>query len=146
MEHLPESFCPSAFEAANGASCSPAEPEPIKRRASTLRSMLNCRTIDVTEDLELEAAEVAADLFLEQGVVNATAMIQANHNSPLAPTNDNRITRASLVLRTRRHNEPLIRLRQGSCTIRNVDLKHISHGTGKSHDVQLVIDLFVLEY
>ena len=36
---------------------------------------------------------------------------------------------ATLVLRTRRHNEPLIRIRQGSCTIRNIKIKHICHGT-----------------
>lgn len=130
MEHLPDSFCPLAFEDINGASCSPAEAEPVKRRKSSLRSMLNCRNVDMLQDLELEAAEAASDLFLEQGVVNMTAMIQANNDSAFAASNGIRIKRASLVLRTRRHNEPLIRIRQGSFTIRNIDLKHISHGTG----------------
>jgi hypothetical protein len=41
------------------------------------------------------------------------------------------IRQATMVLRTRRHNEPLIRVRRGSIAIRNIVLKHISHGTGK---------------
>lgn len=39
-----------------------------------------------------------------------------------------RDNRASLVLTTRRHNEPLLRVLQGSFMLRNVDLKHGSNG------------------
>lgn len=47
----------------------------------------------------------------------------------------NSVHQATLVLRTRRHNEPLVRVRQGSLTIRNMVLKHTSHGTGMYLDV-----------
>lgn len=105
---LPTSSCPVIT--------SPFEPEPaIRRRSSpSLRHILACRTVDV-EDGEHE--EVAPPDFPESAIrLNQTAGVPK---------------KATLVLRTRRHNEPLFRVRQGRCSFRNLELRHISHGTGK---------------
>jgi hypothetical protein len=92
----------------------PTEVEPARKRKSSpsFRNLLACRTVDV-EEPEEEAPE-----FLEP---------VATSSSGLVPS----IKRASLVLRTRRHNEPILRVRQGCCTLRNLELRHISHGIGK---------------
>ncbi len=37
--------------------------------------------------------------------------------------------RATVIMRTRRHNEPIIRVRQGHIKVVNVDLHHTSYGT-----------------
>jgi hypothetical protein len=93
----------------------PMEVEPTKRRKSsnTIRNIWACRTVEV-EDLEEEPPPE----FLEP--VSS------------APS----IKRATLVLRTRRHNEPMVRVRQGCCTLRNLELRHISHGIGKLTFIQ----------
>jgi hypothetical protein len=153
MEHLPDTFCPSAHDDLT-PSCSPSEPEPLKRRKSTrIRNLLNCRNIDMVEDMEVDGTDAAVDLFLDQAVVNTSNMAMMVESPVSAAVTSNggggttmgtagshpRINRASLVLRTRRHNEPLIRVRQGSCIIRNIDLKHISHGTGTRNVMILLV-------
>ena len=82
-----------------------------KRSSSaTLRTLL-CRTVEVDDDDADDNNSVAES-------VNSTAL-------PIAK-------RAVLSLKTRRSNEPLIRIRQGQCSIKNIELRHYSHGIGKS--------------
>ena len=82
--------------------------EGRKRSSSaTLRSLL-CRTVEV-DDVDVE--ETQSDFEMTTDLPAAK--------------------RATLILRTRRHNEPLIRVRQGNCELRNLELRHVSHGIGK---------------
>jgi hypothetical protein len=94
----------------------PDESEPPRRRksAATLRSILSCRTVDVEETEE----EMIPDF--EETPSSISSSIRSN----------TRAKRATLVLRTRRHNEPIVRVRQGCCVLKNVDLCHVSHGIG----------------
>jgi hypothetical protein len=84
------------------------------RSSASLRNILSCRSVEVeepeTDYVPLEFPEAPPNSTLA---------------NPTAPR------RASLILRTRRLNEPLVRVRQGYCTIRNVELRHICHGIGK---------------
>ena len=76
------------------------------RKAASIRNRLTCRgTNDV--DMELEPPEEQQRLSSSRPCVD----------------------RASLILRTRRHNEPLVRVRQGSVKLVNLELLHNSHGT-----------------
>lgn len=78
--------------------------------SSSFRNFL-CRTVEVeTQEGEDPSAE-----FAEIG----------------SPTLSVPPKRATLILRTRRHNEPLLRIRQGTCFLSNLELRHISHGIGK---------------
>jgi hypothetical protein len=94
----------------------PMEPEISSRRRSStsLRNILSCRSVEVEEP---EIEDVPPEF--PEALPNSTLA------NPTAPR------RASLILRTRRLNEPLIRVRQGRCTIRSVELRHICHGIGK---------------
>jgi hypothetical protein len=147
LEHFPESFHPSALEAARNATSSPAEPEPTKKRKKTLRNLLSCRTVDVAEeepavmvdnafamDIDLvDGGGIPSEMLLENHPIggNGLALATASVSSSSSSQSDVKVHRASLLLRTRRHNEPLLRIRQGSCTVRNIELKHICHGTGE---------------
>jgi hypothetical protein len=79
--------------------------------------------------------QIRRDNAATQALVQADASNQATPESNLANSVINRkcIRQATLVLRTRRHNEPLIRVRRGSIVVRNIVLKHICHGLGKFH-------------
>ncbi|MGK3734254.1 MAG: hypothetical protein ACI8RD_003532 [Bacillariaceae sp.] len=129
--------------------CSPVKPpeQPKRKRKSSIRNIFQCRTVDVEEgdddgddDNERhhmmdenhvfqheEDVAVPTNLLVE----NPTYMRGNNNGSNGSYRNMHGIVtkQATLVLRSRRHNEPLIRIRQGSCTIRNIELKHVSHGT-----------------
>lgn len=85
----------------------PTDVEPKKRRKS-LRKILSCRSIDVEEEEE-----------------SLPAFPEPTPNSVSPPSTK----RATLTLRSRFHNEPIVRVRQGSCTLRNLELRHISYGT-----------------
>eukprot|EP00980_Cylindrotheca_fusiformis_P007653 scaffold1605_cov141-Cylindrotheca_fusiformis.AAC.16 len=98
---MPSSFHP-VVEAPNDS-------EPKKRRKS-LRQILSCRSVD--EDDEDE--EDPLPDFLEPAT------------KPWSAPNRKQ---ATLTLRSRRQNEPIVRVRQGSCTLRNLELRHISYGT-----------------
>ena len=151
QELFPTIFHPTAMEAARNASVSPTEQEPSKKRKKTLRNLLSCRSVDAAEeepaammvehpfggggmdvDMVHGGGDIPADMLLENhplgGDGNSTT---SSSTSTSSSTVSPKIHRASLILRTRRHNEPLLRIRQGSCTVRNIDLKHICHGTGK---------------
>jgi hypothetical protein len=97
---------PSTIEASEGSSSGTRK----RSNSSSFRNLL-CRTVEVeTQEGEDPSAE-----FTEIG----------SPSLAVPPK------RATLILRTRRHNEPLIRIRQGTCILRNVELRHISHGIGK---------------
>ncbi len=84
---------------------SPLTGSPPKRmrgvlhKAKTLRQALSCRSVSV-----VEAEEMEVDV--------------------LPPT----AVRASLISRTRRLNEPLVRVRQGTVKLVNLNLTHITNG------------------
>lgn len=92
----------------------PMEVEPVKRRkhSASLRNILACRTVEV-EDPDEDPLPDFMDTVSSSGMVPS-------------------IKRATLTLRTRKHNEPIVRVRQGRCTLRNLELRHISHGIGES--------------
>lgn len=91
----------------------PVETEPVKRRkrSSSFRNILHCRTAEVEDPNEEQFPAEFLDPVSTAGAVPSTR-------------------RATLTLRTRKQNEPIIRVSQGSCFLRNLDLRHISHGTG----------------
>lgn len=97
------------------------DPEPARKRkpSQSLRNILSCRTIDV----EQQEDEVSGVEFFD------ASMLSTNISS--RQPNGFGKKCATLVLRTRRHNEPIIRIRQGTAVLRNLELKHISHGSGK---------------
>jgi hypothetical protein len=132
MNHFPESFFPSALEAARNVSCSLVEPERSKKRKTTIRQIFQCRTVDIEEQDSHD--NVAMDVDVEDGLPPAELLLENQQldASDIRPSSSSKATvnRASLILRTRRHNEPLIRVRQGTCTIRNIEIKHNSNGTG----------------
>ncbi|KAG7350931.1 hypothetical protein IV203_010291 [Nitzschia inconspicua] len=136
MEHFPEIFFPTVQEVARSASCSPAEPAPSKKRKASIRQIFQCRTVDVEENNNADNEPVDVDAVGAGGI--PPELLLENHllvpaGVPLSPSSSALSTatvkRASLILKTRRHNEPLIRARQGSITIRNIELKHNSIGT-----------------
>ena len=127
---------------------SPVKPleQSKRKRKSTIRNIFQCRTVDVEEGNDNddgdddderhmmddnhvfqheEDAAVTTTLLVE----NSTSRSNNESNGSCRNRNDIVTKQATLVLRSRRHNEPLVRIRQGSCTIRNIELKHISHGT-----------------
>jgi hypothetical protein len=89
----------------------PTDVVPKKRRKSlrkSLRNSLSCRSVDAEED------EEPLPNFPEPPITSSRL-----------PTS---VKRATLTLQSRRHNEPIVRVRQGSCTLRNLELRHISYG------------------
>jgi hypothetical protein len=95
------SFC-QRQEDANGGPTSPAK--RALKRATSFRNMLNCRSVPDIDTIDpIEADE---DAFSE----------------PSPPVC------ASLQLRTRRHNEPIFRVRYGTIKLVNIQLVHNSHG------------------
>ena len=88
--------------------------EPVKRRRRKRMSFmkgLGCRSVEV------EYPE-------EEGIAD---YVDPESSPSLVPS----ARRATLTLRTRRTNEPIVRVRQGHCVLRNLELRHISHGIGK---------------
>ena len=94
-----------ALEQRNSES-SPSGGNRKRSSSATLRSLL-CRTVEVDDD-DLED-------------VNSVAESLSSNVLPIAK-------RAVLSLKTRRSNEPLIRIRQGKCSLKNLELRHYSHG------------------
>ena len=76
----------------------------LARKAANMRNRMTCRSID-DDDVELEHPPV-------------------ERLSPRRSEEDF----ATLILRTRRHNEPLFRVRQGTCKLVNLQLLHNCHG------------------
>ena len=130
---MPDSFLPIDDTAMT------VESEPAGKRKSSrsLLKILSCRTA-VVEEAEDELAGVVE--FFEPSMLTSTENEREKSIGKLCRK------RASLVLRTRRHNEPIIRVRQGTAVLRNLDLNHVSLGIGKFTFLPLLyrIDLFVL--
>ncbi len=87
---------------------------------TAIRNIFRCRTVDVEneddENLENESLDDS---------------LQSSFEIQSASSDDREMNFATLVLKTRRHNEPLFRIEQGSFTLRNVNLIHGSSGMGK---------------
>uniref|UniRef100_A0A7S1CZ62 Right handed beta helix domain-containing protein n=1 Tax=Cyclophora tenuis TaxID=216820 RepID=A0A7S1CZ62_CYCTE len=81
----------------------------LKKRAATLRKRLSCRSIRTMDDFDLDEL-----------------VITESEEEPLAAPP--RLVRASIVLKTRRHNEPIVRVRHGTIRLTNVALVHNSVG------------------
>mmetsp|Transcript_64234 Transcript_64234/g.73956 ORF Transcript_64234/g.73956 Transcript_64234/m.73956 type:complete len:569 (+) Transcript_64234:210-1916(+) len=135
MEYYPNTFHGSGIE------CSLIQPteQSKRKRKSSIRSLFQCRTVDVEDDDDEHYMIETNYLYQsEEDPVVPTDLLVENRRPSRGDKENNRncrnmnntvVKQATLVLRTRRHNEPLIRVRQGSCTIRNIEMKHISHGT-----------------
>lgn len=82
---------------------------PNPKRPRSLRTLFSCNRMDATDESETE--EDLDDWLLD----TATAVTP----SPRA---------ATLVLRSRKHDEPTIWVRQGSFHLRHVDIQHQSYG------------------
>jgi hypothetical protein len=128
-------------------------PDQSKRKLKdSIKNIFRCRTVDVeSEDEEdfvdheslIENYVESPSVPLEDSMGNSNSVAREDRlfestsgihgtNRARANSNDSHgVKRATLVLTTRRHNEPLLRIRQGSFTIRNIDLKHGSLGNGK---------------
>mmetsp|Transcript_26885 Transcript_26885/g.64135 ORF Transcript_26885/g.64135 Transcript_26885/m.64135 type:complete len:672 (-) Transcript_26885:135-2150(-) len=88
------------------------------------------RNMTAMEALELVRRHNATTAAVQGEVVPQDGQdAQSSSRSSKSDKNSGRIRQATLVLRTRRHNAPLIRVRQGSIAIRNIVLAHASHGT-----------------
>lgn len=75
----------------------------IRQRASNLRRTLSCRSLtDIVQDVDM-------DHFVPSVV-------------PSPPT------RATLISKSRRSNEPILRVRQGTARLTNINICHNSHG------------------
>lgn len=110
---MPDSFLPIDQTAV------PFQPDPARKRkpSQSLRNILSCRTIDVEHhDDELSGVEVFDPSMF-------------NSNTGAKPLCDFDRKRATLVLRTRRYNEPIMHIRQGTAILRNLELKHVSNGS-----------------
>jgi hypothetical protein len=97
------------------------QPDPARKRkpSPSLRDILSCRTVDVeNHDDEWSGVEMFDPSMLH------------SHNGA-RPLGDFDRKRATLILRTRRYNEPMIHIRQGTAVLRNLELKHVSHGSGE---------------
>lgn len=125
-------------------------PDQSKRKLKdSIKNIFRCRTVDVeSEDEEdfvdheslIENYVESPSVPLEDSIGNSNSVAREDRlfestsgihgtNRARANSNDSHgVKRATLVLTTRRHNEPLLRIRQGSFTIRNIDLKHGSLG------------------
>lgn len=85
---------------------------------------------DLDEEQRDHATIVADDgQSLNPTERNVSSVSNENGIVDIAELQKKPAPQATLVLRTRRHNEPLIRVRQGSCTIRNIKFKHMCSGT-----------------
>jgi len=126
---MPESFLP--IDQTTAAQ----EVEPARKRKSSqsLRNILACRTVDV-EDPEDDFGTLE---FFEPTLRSGTSIEASNTSGTIGKK------RATLVLRTRRHNEPIIRVRQGTAVLRNLELRHVCHGIGKS-SFYMILSIYYL--
>ncbi len=99
------------------------EPESARKRkpSQSLRNILSCRTVDV----EQQEDDFSGIEFFDPSMLKSS--------SGTRPSISPGKKRATIVLRTRRHNEPIIYIRQGTAVLRNLELKHVCHGSGTSY-------------
>lgn len=113
-----------------------------RKLRKTIRNIFQCRNVDVESEDEdfvdhdslteyLDHPSLSSDGRSETAPdgIEEDSGTSRDHYSRRIRKNDVVVNnRAILVLTTRRHNEPLLRVRQGCLTIRNVDLRHGSFG------------------
>ena len=125
----------------------PVDAAPVFRRrrssSRTFRAILSCRSIDVEEDEEDEpmttmmTEDMAAEEYPEQLVRSASSPASSSSSSssssvlPRPATQFTACHRATLILKTRKENEPLIRVLRGTCKLKGLQLRHVCHGTGR---------------
>ena len=107
-----------------------------RKLRKTIRNIFQCRNVDVESEDEdfvdhdslteyLDHPSLSSDGRSETAPdgIEEDSGTSRDHYSRRIRKNDVVVNnRAILVLTTRRHNEPLLRVRQGCLTIRNVDL------------------------
>lgn len=81
-----------------------------KRRIS-FRNLFRCKRQHIPDETDMEETDYIDDW---RDNTNHLAISQPNH--------------ACLILRSRRHNEPVIRVRQGYLYLRNIEIQHNSQG------------------
>lgn len=91
------------------------ETEPVRKRKKSLRKLLTCQSNEAVDQEEEHANLV--EMFDSSMLTSPRYPVQAVGNQ-----------RATLVLRTPRHNEPIIRVCQGSAFLQNLELRHASRG------------------
>jgi hypothetical protein len=99
FEFTPKATDNHPIETSAIAGSPPKRMRGVLHKAKTLRQALSCLSVSVAEAEEMEL-----------DVLPATAV------------------RASLISKTRRLNEPLIRVRQGTVKLVNLNLTHMAHG------------------
>eukprot|EP00533_Pseudo-nitzschia_delicatissima_P014439 CAMPEP_0197277028 /NCGR_PEP_ID=MMETSP1432-20130617/16398_1 /TAXON_ID=44447 /ORGANISM="Pseudo-nitzschia delicatissima, Strain UNC1205" /LENGTH=521 /DNA_ID=CAMNT_0042743173 /DNA_START=235 /DNA_END=1800 /DNA_ORIENTATION=+ len=93
-----------------------------KLRAS-IRSIFKCRTVDVESEEEEDFDyhdSLSEDLY--------DSLSSDEEEIEHSTSGDKESNRATLVLSTRRQDEPLVRVTKGSFTMRNINLRHGSSG------------------
>ena len=116
----------------------PPSDQTKQKIRNSIRNLFRCRTVDVEREDEDGFAhqdslnEHIDNQSLPSEEIHENANNGAYNHKRMNRNNSISVKRATLVLATRHHNEPLLRVRQGSITMRNIDLKHVSFGNGKS--------------
>mmetsp|Transcript_8725 Transcript_8725/g.25086 ORF Transcript_8725/g.25086 Transcript_8725/m.25086 type:complete len:570 (-) Transcript_8725:221-1930(-) len=113
---------PDTFKHPDAPDALPIQEQPptvssTRRRGSKLRRMLSCRSNDGVVDDDDDDDNFFAD-FPDPNM-SVRGISSGGFGSS---------KRAMLMLRSRRHDEPLVRIRQGIFSLKNTDLYHISHG------------------
>ena len=143
MSHLPLNCLNNGIEKYSIPPIMP--PYQCKRKLkNSIRNIFRCRTIDVENEDDFLDHDIPNEFTLSsEGVLDNLTSANGESNLSVANvshrTRQSRIdrsrtigmNRASLILTTRRQNEPLFRIRQGSMMLRNIDLRHGSLGSGK---------------
>lgn len=88
----------------------------VLQRAATFHHLVwnGCRSNHAVDETEVEE--------------DADILESPSQEDMPSPPLDSPPKRATLVMRTRRHNEPIVRVRQGHLKMVNVDLHHTSYG------------------
>ena len=136
MAHSPGTYYNSDYRY-NFTQFHQSSDQPKQKFKKSLKKFFGCATVD------LESGEEEANLFVDDDIVDYTRSARRNDSTidtlhgksvshSVRESGNKTINRATLILKTRRQNEPLFRVRQGSFCIRNITLKHESFGNGKS--------------
>lgn len=94
-------------------------PKSTPKRKSSFRKLMSCVS-HMDQDDVLDGGAYDSD--------NSDSLLMGLRPFVIPMVPPTFPTRAELVLRTRRHNEPLFRVTQGTLKLRNVDLHHHSAG------------------
>jgi hypothetical protein len=107
----------------------------LKKKAASIRNRLSCRTMDVESVVSSEHLEETHETngqIVEFPVPEAALLPEGSLNDEstetIEPPTPPPPSRATIVLRTRRQNEPVIRVRQGKVKMEELHIIHSSHG------------------